>query len=225
MPSKLWDVMNDLEMVTSKIVSAREIIDAAAEAIQRHEYSKAETLTMAAYEFLGYYLDDFDEKFKLAWKETVVKQKEQEEDHCMPAWRHSDMEYLSKVCDKDDTSPECKKAWSDFWNEQETIQDKKFVTQYTEEELNAMCDKAASDEEKERCLEYNVRESEYYNIDPKGNQVPVKRWILPVEEDLANDDVYVTFPEDLLEAADLKEGDQVEWIDNGDGSWIMKKRK
>ena len=36
-------------------------------------------------------------------------------------------------------------------------------TNYTEEELNAMCDKAASDQEKEQCREYNLRESEYYN--------------------------------------------------------------
>ena len=35
--------------------------------------------------------------------------------------------------------------------------------QYTEEELNAMCDKAASDQEKDVCLEYNLREEEYYN--------------------------------------------------------------
>ena len=34
---------------------------------------------------------------------------------------------------------------------------------YTEEELNAMCDKAASDQEKEKCREYNLREAEYYN--------------------------------------------------------------
>ncbi len=34
---------------------------------------------------------------------------------------------------------------------------------YNEEELNAMCDKAASDQEKEKCREYNLREAEYYN--------------------------------------------------------------
>lgn len=38
---------------------------------------------------------------------------------------------------------------------------------YTEEELAAMCDKAASDQEKEKCLEYNLRESEYYDKDRK----------------------------------------------------------
>ena len=35
--------------------------------------------------------------------------------------------------------------------------------QYTEEEMNAMCDKAASDEEKDKCREYNLREAEYYD--------------------------------------------------------------
>ena len=35
--------------------------------------------------------------------------------------------------------------------------------QYTEEELNAMCDKAASEEEKNKCREYNLREAEYYD--------------------------------------------------------------
>ena len=33
-------------------------------------------------------------------------------------------------------------------------------SQYTEEEMNAMCDAA---EEKEKCREYNLREAEYYN--------------------------------------------------------------
>ena len=40
--------------------------------------------------------------------------------------------------------------WNDFWS----------GTQYTEEELNAMCDAA---QDKEKCREYNLREAEYYN--------------------------------------------------------------
>ena len=34
--------------------------------------------------------------------------------------------------------------------------------QYSEEELNAMCEQAASEVEKEKCREYNLREAEYY---------------------------------------------------------------
>ena len=85
--SKMWDAMNDLEMLVSKVCSAREIIDVANVAIEEHNYDKAESLTNAAYEFLGYYLDEFDTKFKVAWQETVMKTiEEKEEDPCMPPW-------------------------------------------------------------------------------------------------------------------------------------------
>jgi hypothetical protein len=55
----------------------------------------------------------------------------------------------------------------------------------------------------------------------------VKKWVLPVEEtkdaDTDETEYFVSFPDDLLEAADLKEGDQVEWVDQGDGSYILRK--
>jgi hypothetical protein len=70
---------------------------------------------------------------------------------------------------------------------------------YPEEVLNAMCDAA---EAKDR----------------------VVKWSLPVEMDPSGE-YFVTFPDDLLEAADLKEGDQMEWIDQGDGSYILQKVK
>lgn len=34
---------------------------------------------------------------------------------------------------------------------------------YTEEDINAICDTLATEAEKERCREYNLREVEYYN--------------------------------------------------------------
>jgi hypothetical protein len=86
MPSKMWNAMNDLELVTVKIVSAREIIDCATDAIQNNEYSRAETLMSAAYEFLGYYLDEFDKKFKDAWKETIVAQTSTVEKSNLKSW-------------------------------------------------------------------------------------------------------------------------------------------
>ena len=170
---KVWRTMNELEMVTSKICSAREIIDAAIDRIQEHQYDKAETMMSAAYEFLGYYLDEFDEKFKDAWQETVVARKEEN-----PAFFNVDTagnmtpSYISPVtCDKDDQSPECKGAWNNFWDSEEVSDDcmppwghsDMEALKYTDEELNAMCDKAASDEEKNKCREYNLREAEYYN--------------------------------------------------------------
>ena len=89
------------------------------------------------------------------------------------------------TCDKDDSSPECKKSWSDFW-------------QYTDEEIDEMCDAAEAKDK-------------------------VKSWVLPVEEE--GDDCVITFPDDLLEAANFKEGDTLQWIDQGDGSFKMIKKE
>jgi antitoxin component of MazEF toxin-antitoxin module len=111
-------------------------------------------------------------------------------------------EYLNKkenlVCDKEDPSPECKGAWNDFWEEQYYPEEHQ---QYTDEELNAMCDAVTSAKK------------------GKGN-----KWILPVEPDPSGE-YFITFPDDLLEAANLKEGDEVEWQNQGDGSYKMIKVK
>jgi len=117
-------------------------------------------------------------------------------------------EYIEKkentVCDKDDPSPECQKSWNDFWEEH-----------YYPEEVNddGMRPWGHSD------IEYSIANKK---------EDKVKKWILPVEEckDADTDEIeyFVSFPDDLLEAANLKEGDQVEWIDNKDGSFTIKKQ-
>ena len=52
-------------------------------------------------------------------------------------------------------------------------------------------------------------------------------WTLPVEtvfnEDTMEDDYILTFPEDLLEESGWKAGDVLEYIDNGDGSFTLRK--
>jgi hypothetical protein len=54
----------------------------------------------------------------------------------------------------------------------------------------------------------------------------VKKWVLPIEEtkdaDTDETEYFVSFPDDLLEAANLKKGDQVEWVDNGDGTYTIR---
>ena len=83
--------MNSLESVTSKVCSAREILDSAIDALENHKLKKTETLLYAVDEYLQYYLQEFDTKFKDAWKETVTKVHQQQIDDCMPPWGHSDM--------------------------------------------------------------------------------------------------------------------------------------
>jgi hypothetical protein len=105
-------------------------------------------------------------------------------------------------CDKDDPSSECKKSWSDFWKEPSMPpwghSDLEYGLHYTDKEIEEMCDAA------------EVKDK-------------VKKWILPLEVSDDLEDYLITFPEDLLEAANLKEGDQIEWITQDDGSCILKK--
>ena len=116
-------------------------------------------------------------------------------------------------CNKDDPSPECKGAWNDFWEDNDSA--------------------SAS--------EYNLREAEYYNkrveLDTLTKEVKaeggygwtpepsdkVVKWQLPIEVDGPSGEYFVMFPDDLLEVANLKEGDAVEWVDKGDGSYILRK--
>jgi hypothetical protein len=184
---RVWEKMNDLEMVSSKISNAREILDCAVDRLQEHQYDKAETLLYAADEFLQYYLEEFDRKFKDAWKETVTKV-------------HQEEYSVSSTCNKDDTSPECKGAWNSFWEEN-----------YYPEEVKDDCmppwghsDMEALSQQKED---------------------KVVKWVLPIERKIEDgiDDYYVQFPDDLLEATNLKENDLVEWVDQGDGSYLLRK--
>jgi hypothetical protein len=80
-------------------------------------------------------------------------------------------EKFHRVCDKDDPSPECKKDWVDFWEEtyypdehSKVLDEIDTISKhYSEEDLNAMCERAATENDKEMCREYNLREAEYYN--------------------------------------------------------------
>ncbi len=69
---------------------------------------------------------------------------------------------------------------------------------YPEEVLNAMCDEAAKKDK-------------------------VSKWHLPVQVDGLTGECYIQLPDDLLKEANLKEGDQVQWIDRKDGSFEMRK--
>ena len=51
----------------------------------------------------------------------------------------------------------------------------------------------------------------------------VVKWQLPVEIDGISGEYYIQFPDDLMEAAGIKEDDLVEWIDRGDGSFELRK--
>ena len=177
---KVWSSLNELESTASKICSARAILDSAIVSLESGNRGKTETLMYAVDEYLQYYLEEFDRKFKDAWEETVTKLKQEEADDYMRPWGHSDMEALSS-------------------------------------NYPLQCDEL---------IIGNEPRDYYENVAPSATQRDIDKvvkWQLPVEEDAVNGEYFITFPDDLLEAANLKEGDDVEWIDNDDGTFILKK--
>jgi hypothetical protein len=159
-----WEAMNNLEMCISKVCSAREILDCAIDKSVDGEKAKAETLMLAADEFLQMFIKDFDEKFKVAWKEVIVKHKEEN------------------------------------LNPQEQMPD---------------------------YISYQGAIEAGWEMTDDGHWIPPsknkpKNWVLPVEADPSGE-YFLAFPDDLLEAAGLKEGDEIDWFDNGDGSYTLKK--
>jgi hypothetical protein len=52
-----------------------------------------------------------------------------------------------------------------------------------------------------------------------------KSWTLEVKEDPENGDAILEFPEDLMEEAGWKEGDTLDWVDNKNGTYTLKKKE
>lgn len=53
----------------------------------------------------------------------------------------------------------------------------------------------------------------------------VVKWQLPVQVDGLSGECYINLPDDLLEVANLKEGDTVKWVDNKNGTYTMIKHE
>jgi antitoxin component of MazEF toxin-antitoxin module len=185
--TRAWKTLNELEAVSSKICSAREILDSAIVSLESGNRQKTETLMYAVDEYLQYYLEEFDRKFKDAWNETIVKLKQEEVDDYMRPWGHSDMEALS---------------------------------QYTDNQMDAMCDNAELDEKHSNHY-YDYTRNDYTRPNPFDKVV---KWRLPIDK-IENGEYFITLPDDLLEAANLSPGDDVEWIEKEVGTFILRKIK
>ena len=81
---------------------------------------------------------------------------------------------------------------------------------------------------------FDTSDSQYtypteYIFDPAGNNIfdlitePPKKWTLPVEVDGASGEYYVQLPDDLLNSLGWKEGDTLEFADNKDSTFSLKK--
>ena len=49
------------------------------------------------------------------------------------------------------------------------------------------------------------------------------RWTIPVQENEQGEQ-FIEFPDEVLKETGWKDGDSIEWIDNHDGSFTLKKK-
>jgi len=152
------------------------------------------------------------------WEEHYYP--EEVQDDGMRPWGHSDLEYLIANKKKDENHNSIPKQYTGSTVSSSQYETKNGVNynQYVKAKIEA--NSAWND---------GWTREYYQNIVDKyeNKKDKVVKWILPVEETkIAKTDeteYFLTFPDDLLEAADLKEGDAVEWVDQGDGSYLLKK--
>ena len=84
--------------------------------------------------------------------------------------------------------------------------------QYTEEEMDAMCSAAEEDE---------LISKGYFK--ENGFWKKPKTWIVEVSMDGLTGDAFLPIPDEVMDLVEWNLYDTLEWIDNKDGSWIIRK--
>ena len=49
-------------------------------------------------------------------------------------------------------------------------------------------------------------------------------WLIEVQENGSTKDLFIEFPEDAINQVGWHEGDILEWLNNGNGSWTIQKK-
>ena len=50
-----------------------------------------------------------------------------------------------------------------------------------------------------------------------------KSWTVIIEEDVETGDVILPFPQEMLDEVGWNPGDNLKWVDRGDGTWEIRK--
>ena len=143
---------------------------------------------------------------------------------------HQAMEDLILECDKEDASPECIGDYDWFkWDydkvyvgpiAQEVKEDcmppwghsDMEALKYTDKEMDAMC---SATEEEELISKGYFKENGFWK--------KPKTWTVEVSMDGLTGDAFLPIPDEVMDLVEWNLYDELEWIDNKDGSWIIRK--
>ena len=85
--------------------------------------------------------------------------------------------------------------------------------QYTEEEMDAMTKKAQEEE-------YLISKGYFKD---NGFWTKPKTWTVEIQMDGLTGDAIIPIPDEVIDLVEWNLYDELEWIDNKDGSWIIRK--
>ena len=66
-----WQAMNDLEEAFNKIATFEFLLDQMQDAVDKQEFRQIVNTSHALLAFLPPYIDNYEKKFQIAWKQTV----------------------------------------------------------------------------------------------------------------------------------------------------------
>lgn len=74
---KVWEVMNDLEQGSTKLIYIKELLDTIYDAASENNTNRVEVLSLMASDYLEKYIQEYDQKFTRAWNNTVLELKDE----------------------------------------------------------------------------------------------------------------------------------------------------
>jgi hypothetical protein len=59
----------------------------------------------------------------------------------------------------------------------------------------------------------------------ESRKISNNKWLIEVQENGSTKELFVELPEDAINQVGWHDGDVLEWINNGNGSWLIKKKE
>ena len=64
-----------------------------------------------------------------------------------------------------------------------------------------------------------------YSLTEPYRKIRDNQWVVTVQENGKDRELYLQLPPDAINQMGWSDGDTLEWLDNGDGSWTLQKNQ
>lgn len=202
-----WDAMNKLQEHSSKLNTIKDLIDTA---IKYNSDENTVSLLEATGNMIELYVEEFDDLYRAAWDKTIASIHKEQSSRFVDALDNIDTTNDGVLLSQDKAI-------------KEKLQNSKKPLSCDKDDPSPECKGAWNDfwDQVDDEVKQSIQQDGYEWTPLPPKQDKVVKWRLPVQQ--SGEDYYVEFPDDLLEAANLKEGDKVEWVEQPGGAYLLRK--